>query len=97
MGWAVYENSSCGPWLTCLDSFSMRVSMNRLLNGCRLLVLAVGMLSLGLATGCDTEKSVSPPPPPTGTPPPAAKVKSKVKAGPISDPAHDSARGGQAR
>jgi hypothetical protein len=54
----------------------------------------VVLVAMGCAVGCEGgDKSASPPPPPSGTAPPAATSTDKVKGGPISNPAYDSARG----
>ncbi len=61
-------------------------------------VLAVAMLTLVGAVGCDGQTSTTPPPPPTGSAPPAASTAPKnSKDAPISNAAQDSARGGKPR
>ncbi len=59
------------------------------------LLFTATVLSSILAVGCGGENSMSPPPPATGAPPPAPAAGSKTKGGPISNAAHDSARGGK--
>ena len=63
----------------------------------RVVGLALGTFVLVNVVGCEGGQSSSPPPPPPGgSPPPAAAAAPKdAKGGPISNAAHDSARGGK--
>jgi hypothetical protein len=62
----------------------------------RALVLAMAMLVLGGAIGCEGQSTTAPPPPPGGAPAPVAAPTEgpKAKDAPISNAAQDSARPG---